>query len=65
MGGALAAVAGVFAAFATFDLIYYGHLFGGGFEALAPVALLSGLLAGPTYWWLAGKPQPPDTGAEP
>ncbi|HYD85011.1 MAG TPA: hypothetical protein VEA63_13195 [Opitutus sp.] len=63
VGGAIAAVAGVFAADAVAELIFYGNLIPGD-VMLVPFALIAGLVAGPTYWWLAGRPQPPYMQAE-
>jgi hypothetical protein len=58
VGGASVAISGVFAADAVGELVFYGHIVRDG-TALIPHALLSGLLAGPVYWWLACKPRPP------
>jgi hypothetical protein len=63
VGGAIAAVAGVFAADAVAELIFYGNLIPND-VVLVPFALIAGLIAGPTYWWLTGRPQPPYIQAE-
>lgn len=63
VGGALAALIGILAADALADLGMYGHLVGGE-PVLFPHALVSGLVGGPAYWWLAGKPNPPYPRAE-
>jgi hypothetical protein len=64
VGGAVAAIAGVFAADAAAELILYGNLLAGDDVMLVPFALVSGLVAGPTYWWLTGRPRPPYMQAE-
>lgn len=63
VGGAVAAVAGTYAADAVAELILYGNLIPGDVR-LVPSALIAGLVAGPTYWWLTGRPEPPYMPAE-
>lgn len=57
VGGAAATITGTLAANAVGDLIIYRHIVDD--PVLVPHALVSGLIAGPVYWWLAGKPRPP------
>ena len=63
VGGAAAALTGIIAADAVSDLIFVGRLVENNL-ALVPNALVSGLIAGPVYWWLAGKPRPPYSQSE-
>ena len=57
VGGAAAAITGALAEHTVLDLNFIGHVTSD--PVLVPFALVSGLIAGPVYWWLAGKPRPP------
>ncbi|HRO03234.1 MAG TPA: hypothetical protein PLS69_06480, partial [Terricaulis sp.] len=57
VGGAAAAVVGSVLAEIVAGVALSGHASAS--FTLVPFALVAGLLAGPVYWWLAGKLRPP------
>jgi hypothetical protein len=62
VGGAGAAVLGLYGGNVVANLLVYGRVIAD--PPLLPIALMAGLIAGPAYWWLAGRPRPPYAGAE-